>query len=281
MLKKKFKLLRYYLLRLLFNTHREVPIYIFGYHKSGTTLLGKVFKEICLTCGWQYKSVAGSFDQLPSADVVFFLHSQVDFSKLPKEYIGLHMVRDPRDIIISGYLYHKRTTETWCTNQNFQREKPIQYPQVPNSQLHRSEVWKKEYLKRLEPHSYQEKINSMDEEEGILFEMDHYGKWTLEDMLKWDSEKADCLELKFEDVMSNYKQEMMKIFKHCQFSESQLKFANEIANKEDMSKMSSKTISKHKHITSANTNRWRKYFTKKIQAKFDANFDDVINKYNY
>ncbi|MEQ8910210.1 MAG: sulfotransferase domain-containing protein [Vicingaceae bacterium] len=281
MLKKKFKLLRYYLLRHLFNTHRETPIYIFGYHKSGTTLLGKIFKEICLKYGWQYKSVAGSFNQLPSADVVFFLHSQVDFSKLPQKYIGIHMVRDPRDIIISGYLYHKRTTEAWCTQKNFQTEKPIQYPQVPNSQMHRSEAWKKNYLKRLKPHSYQEKINSLNEEEGILFEMDHYGKWTLEDMLKWDFETANCLELKFEDIMADFNNEVMKIFWHCQLSDAQIKFAKRCSDKEDMNKMSSKAISKNSHISSANTSRWKKYFTKEIQTAFDANFKDVLKKYNY
>ena len=213
--------------------------------------------------------------------VVFFLHSQIDYAKLPNEYIGIHMVRDPRDIIISGYLYHKRTTEEWCVNENFQTKDPIVYPQVPNSQMYRSEQWKVDYINSLNHTSYQNTINALEEEEAIIFEMNHYGKWTIEDMLKWDFEKANCLELKFEDVMSNYDDEMMKIFKHCNFSSSQIKAAKYFADKEDLNKMSKKDIEKHPHISSVKTKKWERYFTEKLKQYFDTHFSEVLKKYNY
>lgn len=281
MVKKSLKLLRYYFLKKILRTRRDVPIYIFGYHKCGTKLLGKVFLQLSLKYGWEYRSVAGSTDKIPDADVVFFLHSQIDDSKLPEKYIGIHMVRDPRDIIISGYLYHKRTTEEWCVNKNFQTSEPIKYPQVPNSQMYRSQEWKVNYLKSLEGMSYQEKINSLDQDEGIMFEMNHYGKWTIEDMLKWDFDKANCLELKFEDVMSNYDNEMMKVFNHCGFSGEQLQVAKAYADKEDINKMSKKDIEKNPHISSAKTKKWERYFTKYHMKYFNDNYVDVLKKYKY
>ena len=39
-----------------------------------------------------------------------------NFYNQNEKYIVL--IRDPREIIISGYLYHKRCTEIWCINKN-------------------------------------------------------------------------------------------------------------------------------------------------------------------
>ena len=278
---KQLKILRYFFLKKILGTKRKVPIYIFGYHKCGTKLLGKVFLQLSLKYGWEFVSIAGSVDKTPNADIVFFLHSQIDYNKLPKKYIGIHMVRDPRDIIISGYLYHKRTAEKWCVNKNFQTEKPIVYPQIPNSQMYRTEQWKQDYIKSLEGQSYQEKINALNVEDAIIFEMNHYGKWTIEDMLKWDFEKVNCLELKFEDVMANYDEEMMKIFNHCNLSETQIKVAKAYADKEDMNKMSKKDIDKNPHISSVKTKKWERYFSENHKIYFDRHFSEVIKKYKY
>ncbi len=160
-MKNKLEILKYHILRNVFRTKREVPIFIFGYHKCGTKLLGKIFSSLCLRFGWKYVSVPGVTDKIPRADLVFFLHSQVDYEKLPENFIGIHMVRDPRDVIVSGYLYHKRTTEAWCISKNFQTSAPIKYPQIPNSQMYRTEAWKIDYIKKLNGMSYQEKINFM------------------------------------------------------------------------------------------------------------------------
>ena len=278
---KQLKLLRYYFLNKVVGTKRDIPIYIFGYHKCGTKLLGKVFLQLSLKYGWKFVSVAGSIDEIPKADVVFFLHSQIDYNQLPEKHIGIHMVRDPRDIIISGYLYHKRTVEAWCVNKNFQIENTITYPQVPNSQMYRSEQWKQDYIKSLEGKSYQENINALKEEDAIIFEMNHYGKWTIEDMLKWDFKKANSLELKFEDVMTNYDAEMMKIFKHCNLTASQTEVAKVFADKEDMNKMSKEDIEKNPHISSVKTKKWEPFFSENHRAYFDTHFGEVIKKYNY
>ena len=62
---KKFKLLRHFFLRNILRTKRDVPIYIFSYHKCGTKLLGKIFYELCLKYGWKYSSVPGYADVIP------------------------------------------------------------------------------------------------------------------------------------------------------------------------------------------------------------------------
>ena len=184
-------------------------------------------------------------------------------------------------LLFQGICTIREQWEEWCINKNFQTSTPIKYPQVPNSQMYRSEAWKVDYLNSLNGMTYQEKINSFDQDEGILFEMNHYGKWTIEDMLKWDFEKANCLELKFEDVMTNYDEEMMKVFAHCNFNEEQLKVAKAFADKEDMNKMSKKDIEKNPHISSAKTKKWERYFNAEHIKFFNDNFAEVLKKYNY
>ena len=280
-MKKVLNKVRYHLIKNLPNTTREVPIYIFGYHKCGTKLLTKIFLQLSIKYGWKFKSVSGFSHDIPSADVVHFIHSQVDFSKLPKKYIGIHMVRDPRDVIISGYLYHKRTTEEWCINKNFDTNNNIKYPQVPHSQMYRSREWMVRYLESLGGRSYQENINDIDQEDAILFEMDHYAKWTVEDMLKWDYNNSNCIELKFENLMNNFDQEVESIFKHCNFNIKEMLAAKRIANYEDLNKMSQLQIKNNPHISSVKTNKWKQYFTEKISTKFQNQYEDVLDKLNY
>ncbi|WP_346861018.1 hypothetical protein [uncultured Draconibacterium sp.] len=215
----------------------DVPIYIFSYHKSGTKFISRIFREICSEFNWKFKVVTGKPTKIPNADIIFFIHGLADPKSIKHDFIGIHIIRDPRDIIISGYLYHKRTSELWCNNKNFQINKKIKFPQVPYSQEHKSEEWKKSYIESLQNRSYQDIMNTLSEEEGILFEMNHYGQWTISEMIKWNYNHPAFLELKFENIMDNYEQEFLKIFEHCKFNEKVKKYSMNIAQKENIHTM--------------------------------------------
>ena len=129
------------------NQGNSTPILLFCYHKVGTVLLSKVFREISDTNNWKFQSLLGNQTELPgNSDVILIGHSLIDLNDLRTPFIGIHFVRDPRDIIVSGYLYHCRTTEKWCINSDFSLKPPILHPKVPYSQQHRTEEWKMKYL---------------------------------------------------------------------------------------------------------------------------------------
>ena len=44
-------------------------------------------------------------------DVFLQHHAKFDFLKLGESYRGIHIIRDPRDIIISGCFYHQQSKE--------------------------------------------------------------------------------------------------------------------------------------------------------------------------
>jgi hypothetical protein len=261
---------------------RPIPIYLFAYHKSGTKLLEKVFYEISLRNGWGFRSLMGKQYHIPDGyDVLLFGHSLVDPSCLTQPFVGVHFVRDPRDIIVSGYLYHRRTKEKWCINTDLSTKAPIKFPRVPFSQEHRSEDWKIEYLESLDNKSYQANLLDMNQRDGLLFEINHYGGWTVENMVDWDYGNSNILEVKFEDMMKNYDQTFQNIFSHIGLSPSQHAIARDIAAKHDLGRKSEKEINNMKHVSSRESSKWQEYFEDVHKQVFQDKFGDILVRLNY
>lgn len=265
-----------------FFRYREIPIYLFCHHKVGTVLFGKVFKEICNANHWQFYTLFGKYDVIPfNADVALFSHSMIDLDHVRTSYTGVHLIRDPRDIIVSGYLYHLRTDEKWCINEDFSPKSPIRFPQVPYSRQHCSEEWKSLYLKSLGGRSYQANLKSLSTDDGLMFEMDHYGSWTIESMLEWNYKRENILELKFEDLMSDFDREFRRIFQHLGFAGDQLEQLMSIASKHDLGRMSVEEKEKMIHVSPGKIQKWKKYFTPKLKEAFLSRFNDVLIKLGY
>lgn len=263
-------------------TGRDIPIYLFCYHKVGTVLLAKVFRNLCAENGWTFERIFGKCEQIPrNSDVVLFTHSLIDLDLLDKPYVGVHLIRDPRDVIVSGYLYHKRCKEEWCFNSNFDLSVPILYPRVPYSQEHRPEAWKTEYLKSLRGKSYQQTLNDLTESEGLLFEMNHYGAWTIESMLDWNYENQNVEEIRFEELMNDFDQTFRRMFEYCGFSAVQVEQGLQIAAREDLNRLNDDELERNTHISSRQTTKWHKYFTAVHQEAFKERFGDALVRLGY
>ncbi|MFC2175548.1 sulfotransferase domain-containing protein [Bacteroidota bacterium] len=257
-------------------------IYIFSYHKVGTKLLAKIYQEICWQWGWNFKNIPGTVkDILSEIDVAVLLHSQVRVEGLSQPFKGVHLIRDPRDILISGYLYHMRTTEEWCINEEFHTGDTISYPQVPYSQEHRSEEWKVSYLNGLNGKSYQNNLKALGQKDGILFEMERYADWTISEMAKWNYNDPRVLELKFEDLMSDMHSVSKTMLEFSELDEKQVALGLKIADRENILKKSEAEIDKHTHISSKNTTKWREYFDEDIKKAFIQRFGTILIDLGY
>lgn len=260
----------------------EVPIYLFCYHKVGTILLAKVFREICLQFGWRFKTVIGQAKEIPSdADMVLFMHSLVDLGEVEHPYLGAHFIRDPRDVIVSGYLYHQRCSEDWCINESPDATEPILFPNLPWSQQHRPEAWKAAYVKSLNKTSYQQNLLSRDQDEGILFEMHNYGGWTIDSMLAWDYANPHVMEVKFEALMGEFDATFKSMFEFFGFSESQIDKGLRIARKEDLGRKSDRQLRANTHISSRQTTKWQRYFKSSHKEAFEKRFKGALVKLGY
>lgn len=92
---------------------------------------------------------------------------------------GTHIIRDPRDLIVSAYFYHLRTNEPWCAK-----------PDAANDDLP-GDV------------SYQEKLRSLSLEDGLIYEMNHVAGLMIDRMCSWDYGDSGFLELRFEQIVGN------------------------------------------------------------------------------
>jgi hypothetical protein len=120
---------------------RRPQALVFSYHKSGTTLFDRIMHKVAARLGLTIRvhyGMAYNIDR--GADIVLLPHSLLGF-ELARDYRGVRIIRDPRDIWVSGYLYHRHTAEGWCVSANFDPMPPIAYPRVDFSMLHRPERW--------------------------------------------------------------------------------------------------------------------------------------------
>ncbi|MFX0202290.1 MAG: sulfotransferase domain-containing protein [Candidatus Hodarchaeota archaeon] len=226
-------------------------ILIGTHHKTGSYWLSSVFQNICRHYSLTF--YAGTQDSLPEQyDVFFQNHSVFDLDSIGVPFRGIHIIRDPRDVIISGCFYHQKSEEEW---------------------LHRPR-------KDLQGLTYQQKINSYRNiDDQILFEMENVGKETICDMLNWDYTCSSFYELKYEDLIEDIDLILFhKIFSFLGFPGSVIPNLLAIAyNKSLFSGLHSKSV----HIRSGETNQWKKYFKPNHKDRFLELFGDALIRLGY
>lgn len=103
-----------------------------------------------------------------SVDFLSYTNAQVEDVKALSDHQGFHVVRDPRDVLVSAYFSHKNShpTEDW-----------------PELKDHRRA------------------LQSLEKEEGLLKEIE-FSRPFLETMRGWDYEQEHILEVKMEELTS-------------------------------------------------------------------------------
>lgn len=260
---------------------RTTPqLFVFTYHKVGTLLFAKLLSQIARSAGLKHRTIVGLAlaEDAHDADIVLFAHSLVGFDLGVCNFNGVRMVRDPRDVWVSGYLYHRHCDEVWCTNTDLRETgAPILFPQVPRSQQHRPEAWKRDYLRSLGGKSYQANLQQLPKAKGLAFELDHYAGWTIDAMTGWTPHPA-VNDVAIEDLSANFDATMAGIFSHLGFSGDSLARALEIARAEDVARMSDTAIAADPHIHSRQISKWRDYLSARDLDYFAERFPDIATE---
>jgi hypothetical protein len=175
--------------------------------------------------------------------------------------------RNPREIIVSGYLYHKvasPTNESWIHGGDY-------YNNWVNT-FDKEDIVK--YKDALElgtiNFDYQSEINKLSIEDGLLFEMDYIGRLTivgLNLMKRFIKNKKNVLTIDLENLMFNYNQTLESIISFFKLE----KYKNIILSK--MSKynllLKGDIIHNDNHLTNKQLikDRYKKYWTDKCETK--------------
>jgi hypothetical protein len=253
----------------------------FSYHKSGTSLLLHVMTKIGSRLGLSVANHFGLVEHLaPEPDIVLLPHSILR-GPLDRPYRAIRMIRDPRDVWVSGYLYHRRCIEEWCINADLNPTPPILWPRVDHSVAHWPEDWKRRFLEGLNGRSYQANLLECSREEGLDFEFQGYTGWTLATMRDWKLNGADALDIKLEDMMADFDGAMLRIFDHFGFTADQRQAALEEARSEDIRRMDDSAIADRPQITSRTISKWRTMLSAAQIARFEARYADLIETLGY
>lgn len=260
---------------------RRPQIFIFTHHKVGTVLFLNVMRKISERFGLSGTPALGLVTSIDrNADVVVFGHSLLGLDLSEYDYRAVHLVRDPRDVWVSGYLYHRRCTERWCINTDLMPKSPIMAPQVPISQQHMPEVWKAKYLAGLGGKSYQQNLIDLSRRDGMRFELDRYAAWTIEAMASW-TPPPDCLEMQMEAFAEDFDAAMSAVLTHLGFAGEAHADALQIARTEDIGRMDDARVAADPHIHGRKLSKWRDFLDADDLAAFDERFGFVLPMLGY
>jgi hypothetical protein len=257
---------------------------IVTHHKVGTVLMSNVFRHMSSVLGWSSESVLGHREaRNPMADVTLFGHG------VPAQLPGdpdlrvVHLVRDPREVLVSGYLYHLHTDEPWCVEiPPSTPPETIGFPLVPYSQESRDRVWKLDYLTSLRGRSYRDNLNRMDTTSGLQFELDHYARWTIEEMLRWtDAQDKRVLMVRFEDIMGSFDTCFDRIGRHLGLRTPERWLLQILARRQDLDRKSADEVRAMAHVHDPTPDRWKQYLTDDLTERIETRFDTGIRALGY
>ncbi|MGC4022149.1 MAG: sulfotransferase domain-containing protein [Cyclobacteriaceae bacterium] len=184
----------------------------FGHHKCASTWVISMAYDVCFALGLKlYEKQIVLMDNpssiLEEHSTDFLVSQTSDYEKVKtlNNVRGFHIIRDPRDLIISGYFSH----------------------------LHSHAIGKWIELKY-----HRDNLKKVNKDDGLFLEME-FDKYFIDHIATWNYNDPNILELKYEDVSYNPKKYFTLIFEFLEIygeeiEEKQLwinSYANRVFNR--------------------------------------------------
>ena len=235
------------------DSHRRLCVHC-GHHRCGTVWFDRIFLLIGERLQLTYRR--GDQGGLPKGvDLFFEDHSRIDMAALPP-FVGSHIRRDPRDLIVSAFHYHLWSSEAWL--------------HTPRDQLG--------------GRTYQEQLRSLNPEDGLIFEMERSSQYNISLMLGWNYRDDRILEIAYEDLIADEEAVFDRLFRHYRFQGDDHKTALEAALSQSFKHVAKRPIGDVKegsHMRSGAAGQWRDVFTSRHIAKFKALFGEGFGDLGY
>jgi hypothetical protein len=229
-------------------------LFVSTHHKAMTTYFNAVLRFFAFASRYSFEKV--NVEQ-PKPGTKLFLsnHGKIDLPALGR-YRGVHLMRDPRDMIVSGYHYHKWTYETW---------------------VHRPDA---------NGITYQQKLQQADTTTGLFMEIDHFIFFYRKLLEDWDMNDPDLLEVSYEALMGEGREQLYHdIFAHLGCEGEQLEIGIELMRLFEAKRRTGRgkdaSKAKHEHIRSGRSEQWRKELQPEHLAYIEAQLGPVLRKFGY
>jgi len=240
-----------------------------SYHKCLTMYYEKVLLTLYTCSFWRrggyrhFTSYIDEFYQHHDEYAISSINNHVlDFKKLGDDFRLTRFVRDPRDLVVSGFFYHRKGTESWST---------IVDP--------KAEDWKgvngsiPENMGK--GHSYASFLQELSIEEGLIAEID-FRKKHFQSMNQWPLSDPRIKLFRYEDILGNERVVFAEIFSHYGFTWPKKWLGVFLADQ-----FSAKKQAATRHIRNPGPGQWKKYFSPKVQDYFMRQYGGILDRYHY
>jgi hypothetical protein len=161
----------------------------FGHHKCASTWVEDVCRLVCRELGLKmevfysarmFNHDLKAYIEKNNIDFIVYANANYEFVKDVENLVGFHVVRDPRDIVVSAYFSHLKT--------------------------HPTDAWP-ELVK------YRDALQNASKEEGLMMELEKR-KTQFKEMMSWpeNPEGQKIMEVKMEDLTAFTYQNYLEIF---------------------------------------------------------------------
>lgn len=171
-------------------------------------------------------------------------------------------IRDPRDLLVSGYFYHKKGVEPWTRVKNpTEKDYEVVNGHIPDKV-------------REAGMSLYEFLNECDMNEGLLTELE-FRRNHFESLSKWLAySDPRILFIDYFEIMSNEVKAFARLGEHHHFNFIQMKALSYFVNRYKAS--NSKNNS---HIRNPSPGQWKKTLTPECLTALDRGFPELISRY--
>jgi hypothetical protein len=239
-----------------------------GYHKCLTVFVARCFTDVL---GERFHDFHGEFNEFYARHANYLLSAVSDVRLNPArlgDYRISRFLRDPRDLVVSGYHYHRKGVEDWT---NLVHETPPGWRvRIQNAGL------------MLPTESYAAALQRIDEEDGLIAEM-LLRQPTFNFMDKWPASDPRIRVWKYEDILDHEAETMDAVAEHYGWTDEAglamretLRERAEFWRAGDGSRLWWDT-----HVRSPRGGQWREAFTPKARAAFSEQYPDLIESLGY
>jgi hypothetical protein len=225
-----------------------------AHHKVATLWFRGILSAIAREFGLSFGAVMRA--GYPDAEALLYPHSGLFDRDRLEFFRGSHVIRDPRDVVVSGYFYHLWSTEEWL--------------HVPRS----------EYGDK----TYQEHLKSLNLDEGLAAEMRRSASRTLADMKAWDYSQPEFIEIKYEELIGDERRSFERIFRHYGFKEDVVEHSVDIATRLSFRKVARRPVGEvqeRAHLRSGKPGQWREVFTPAHLTLFRELTGNLVERLGY
>lgn len=172
-------------------------------------------------------------------------------------------IRDPRDLLVSGYFYHRRGAEDWVR---------LEAPSDDDWYFANGRV-----PQALRDHggSFAQYLESVPLEEGLLAELEFRGPH-FESMARWPESHPDIALYRYEDIVGNELEMFSELSDFHDFSALERRFTLWMAKRYSLRRQVTDS-----HVRNPQPGQWRQAFTPRVRTAFDADYGALIRQLGY